>query len=57
MSTFEWMELESLSLEISNAEARLAETLSSDLVHLAKDIEKQIANATARRDRLVEARD
>lgn len=55
MSSFEWMELESLSLEISNAEARLAEALSGDLVHLAKDIETQIANAKARRDRLVDA--
>lgn len=55
MSSFEWMELESLSLEISNAEVRLAEAQSGDLVHLAKDIETQIANAKARRDRLVDA--
>ena len=55
MSSFEWIELESLSLEISNAEARLAEALAGNLVHVAKDVETQIANAKARRERLVEA--
>lgn len=55
MSSFEWIELESLSLEISNAEARLAEASSRDFLHLVTDIETQIANAKARREHILES--
>ncbi|HEX3535214.1 MAG TPA: hypothetical protein VHU15_00455 [Stellaceae bacterium] len=55
MSSFEWIELESLSLEISNAELRLTEALSGELFHIAKDIETQIANAKARREHILES--
>lgn len=54
MRSFDWIELESLCLEISNAETQLAEALAGGLLYLAEDIEGRIANAKGRREHILE---
>jgi hypothetical protein len=53
MSSFEWMELQTLTSDINTSRARLAQARASKDHRVIRTLEAEIAAAEARRDRLV----